>query len=72
MSGAEFIISCKEKWEGEIPPVMVCSSASEVPLVKKIASMGIAGYIVKPVDYRTLIDKLKKMFPEIRDFRAKK
>jgi CheY-like chemotaxis protein len=65
MSGAEFLIKCREKYEEKMPPVLVCSSASEVPLVKKIAALGIAGYIVKPVDYKAFIAKLESMFPDI-------
>ncbi|OGV38345.1 MAG: hypothetical protein A2020_08180 [Lentisphaerae bacterium GWF2_45_14] len=65
MSGAEFIMKCKERYGENIPQIMVCSSASEVPLVKKIAALGIAGYIVKPVDYKLLIERLRTMFPDI-------
>jgi len=65
MSGAEFIMKCKERYNNESPEIMVCSSSSEVPLVKKIAALGIAGYIVKPVDYKLLIERLMKMFPDM-------
>lgn len=65
MSGAEFLIKCRETYGDKTPPVFVCSSASEVPLVKKIAALGIAGYVVKPVDYKILISKLEEMFPDI-------
>jgi two-component system chemotaxis response regulator CheY len=65
MSGAEFLIKCRKEYGDSLPPVLVCSSASEVPLVKKIVALGIAGYIVKPVDYKALIAKLEDMFPDI-------
>jgi len=65
MSGAEFIMKCKERYNDDTPQIMVCSSSSEVPLVKKIAALGIAGYIVKPVDYKSLIERLMQMFPDM-------
>lgn len=65
MSGAEFIMKCKERYGDTSLNIMVCSSSSEVPLVKKIAALGIAGYIVKPVDYKLLIERLLKMFPDM-------
>lgn len=65
MSGAEFIMKCKERYGDDAPQIMVCSSSSEVPLVKKIAALGIAGYIIKPVDYKLLIERLMQMFPDM-------
>ncbi len=63
MSGAEFLMKCKEIYDEKLPQVLVCSSAAEVPLVKKIAALGISGYMVKPVNYKLFIDKLRDMFP---------
>lgn len=65
MSGAEFMLKAREVYGDELPPVLVCSSASDVPLVKKIAALGIIGYIVKPVDYKILIKKLHEVIPEM-------
>lgn len=65
MDGVEFVKKAHEKFEEELPPVFVCSSASDLPLVKKMASIGIAGFMVKPVDYKLFIKKLQNIFPDI-------
>ncbi|OGV48688.1 MAG: hypothetical protein A2017_04250 [Lentisphaerae bacterium GWF2_44_16] len=65
MDGVEFVKKAHEKFDAELPPVFVCSSASDLPLVKKMASIGIAGFMVKPVDYKLLISKLQRFFPDI-------
>lgn len=65
MDGVEFVKKAHEKFDAGLPPVFVCSSASDLPLVKKMASIGIAGFMVKPVDYKLLISKLQRIFPDI-------
>jgi two-component system chemotaxis response regulator CheY len=63
MNGEEFISRMRADFGEDLPRILVCSSASDVPLVKRLASSGIAGYMLKPVDYKALIRKLAEMFP---------
>ena len=63
MNGADFIYLCQKEFGDAIPPVIVCSSVSDLPIIKKIASLGIEGYVVKPVDYKLLIKKIGELFP---------
>jgi len=65
MSGEEFIMKAKELYGEKLPAVLVCTSTSDIPVVKKMAAIGIAGYIIKPVDYKALIKKLHTMFPDL-------
>lgn len=65
MSGEEFIGHVKELFGDKLPQILVCTSTSDLPVVKKMAQAGIAGYLVKPVDYKALIKKLQSMFPEL-------
>ncbi len=62
MNGADLISLCRQEFAEDLPPVLVCSSVSDLGIIKKIVSIGICGYIIKPVDYRALIKKLSDMF----------
>lgn len=64
MSGLEFMEIARDKYKSALPPVLVCSADSEAPVVKKMAQFGIAGYLLKPVDFNLLINKLRQIFPE--------
>jgi two-component system response regulator YesN len=64
MSGLEFMEIARAKYKDTLPPVLVCSADSEVPVVKKMAEFGIAGYLLKPVDFKMLINKLYQIFPK--------
>lgn len=66
MSGLEFMYIARAKYKDDLPPVLVCSADSEVPVIKKMAEFGIAGYLLKPVDFKILINRLNQMLPEIR------
>ena len=63
MNGADFITLCRKEFGSSTPQIVVCSSVSDLPIVKKIVSLGIDGYIIKPVDYKLLIKKLTELFP---------
>lgn len=63
MNGADFMSACKREFGERLPPMLVCSSVSELPVIKKVAEIGIDGYIIKPVDYKALAKKLSGIFP---------
>jgi two-component system chemotaxis response regulator CheY len=65
MDGAEFIKAAREKYGDILPPIFVCSSTSELPVVREIVALGVADYIIKPVDFNVFIGKLKQMFPDV-------
>jgi len=65
MNGEEFIKKIKDRFGKRIPPILVCSSATDKPLVKKIVGMGVFGYVVKPIDFRALISKVGQLIPEV-------
>jgi len=58
MNGADFISLCRQEFGDELPPVLVCSSVSDLNIIRKIVAIGICGYIIKPVDYKALGKKL--------------
>jgi DNA-binding response OmpR family regulator len=62
MNGAELISLCRKEFGEAAPRVLVCTSVSELPIVKKIVELGVDGYIVKPVDYRLLVKKIDELF----------
>ncbi len=63
MNGADFIYLCKKEFGEACPQMIVCSSVSDMPIIKKIVSLGIDGYVIKPVDYKLLIKKISELFP---------
>ena len=65
MNGADLIALCRKEFGKTMPQIIVCSSVSELPIVKKIVALGIEGYLVKPIDYRLFIKKLNELFPDI-------
>lgn len=63
MNGADFIYLCRKEFGAATPQVIVCSSVSDLPIIKKVVTLGIDGYVVKPVDYKLLIKKIEALFP---------
>lgn len=63
MNGADFIYFCRKEFGKDTPQMIVCSSVSDLPTIKKIVELGIDGYVVKPVDYKMLIKKIGELFP---------
>ncbi|OGV47800.1 MAG: hypothetical protein A2017_04155 [Lentisphaerae bacterium GWF2_44_16] len=64
MNGVEFIIKTRQTFGDQLPPLLVCSSKADVDLIKKLASLGIKGYLVKPIDPAQFTKKLKDLFPD--------
>jgi len=66
MNGEEFIIKAKEKFGEKLPPILVCTSVSEKPMVKKIVSLGINGYVIKPIDFKALLTRIYQLVPNLK------
>ena len=65
MNGTEFLAKAKKVFSNKLPPVLVCSSNTDVPQIKKIISLGINGYILKPIDFKALMNKVRELVPGI-------
>lgn len=65
MNGTEFLAKAKSVFGEKLPPVLVCSSNTDVPLIKEVISLGINGYILKPIDFKALMDKVRELVPDI-------
>jgi DNA-binding response OmpR family regulator len=65
MNGLELVEKLCGEYKGKMPPTLICSCRSEVPEIKKLVSLGIEGYIVKPIDYEVLKNKIGELFPDI-------
>jgi len=65
MNGADFISLCRQEFGDELPPVLVCSSVSDLNIIRKIVAIGICGYIIKPVDYKALGKKLTETLASV-------
>jgi CheY-like chemotaxis protein len=58
MSGAEFMLKLKEKYS-KPPPVIGCSSKADADLVRTLAKLGIDAYMIKPINSKTFMQKVK-------------
>jgi len=65
MNGIEFIVSFNKNYPDSSVPVLVCSSKSDITLIKKLIAVGISGYILKPVNSNMFAKKVKEIFPDI-------
>ena len=65
MSGEEFVAEAKRRFGDKMPPVWVCTVSSDIATVKMLASAGIAGYLLKPVQFRAFATKLHALFPDM-------
>jgi len=65
MNGDEFIARARHIYKDNLPPILVCSSSSEMPEIKKVISLGINGYIIKPVDFKSFKAKIQELIPEL-------
>jgi CheY-like chemotaxis protein len=61
MNGVELILELKKKYPENLPPLLVCSSKSDIELIKKVAKLGISGYIIKPVDPILFAKKIEEI-----------
>lgn len=64
MNGVEFIVNARQTFGDQLPPLLVCSSKADVVLIKKLASLGIKGYLIKPIDPAQFTKKIKELFPD--------
>jgi two-component system chemotaxis response regulator CheY len=63
LNGIEFISKSVKTHGEKLPPVVVCSSKSDIDLVRKLITAGIKGYILKPVDPQAFTKKIKEILP---------
>lgn len=61
MNGVEFLIELRKKYPDGLPPLLVCSSKSDINLIKQVAKLGIASYIIKPVDPKLFAKKIEEI-----------
>lgn len=66
LDGEEFLRQIRDLYREKLPPILICSSNSDIPLIKKIAQEGISGYIIKPVDYKAFKAKIYELFPDMK------
>lgn len=62
MNGADFIHLCHKEFGDDMPQALVCSSVSDSQTIKKIMALGISGYVIKPVDYKVMAQKIGELF----------
>ena len=62
MNGVEFLVKIKGLYS-ELPPLLICSSKSDLTLIKQLAAFGIKGYLIKPLDPIQYVKKIKEIFP---------
>lgn len=62
MNGVEFLVKAKSLFS-ELPPLLICSSKSDLTLIKQLAAFGIKGYLIKPIDPVQYMKKIKEIFP---------
>ena len=58
MNGKEFVKAARKTFGNKLPPLLVCSSKADVPEIKELGSLGISGYMIKPVSYLALQQKV--------------
>lgn len=61
MNGKEFILKAKQIYKEKLPPLLVCSGAENVAEIKEIVSLGIDGYIMKPIDFNVMRKKINEL-----------
>ncbi len=66
LSGIEFLKIIRGRPEFDHIPVVVCTSVAETNEIREIMGAGIQGYLAKPINRVTLLDKLLAAFHDIR------
>lgn len=61
MNGLEFLSELKKDAEFKKIPVVVLTTSNSEPDVHKSFSIGVAGYMVKPVSYKQFIEVMKEI-----------
>ena len=61
MNGKEFILKAKQIYKDKLPPLLVCSSTENADDIKEIVSLGIDGYIMKPIDFNVMKKKINEL-----------
>ena len=65
MNGLELLREARKEFDKNLPPVLICSAHTERDDIKQLATLGISGYILKPLDPQLLLKKLRELFPEL-------
>ncbi len=61
--GADLIALMKRLPGGDVVKILVCSSHTEEVEIRKVMSLGVDGYLVKPVNTQILSKKIESLFP---------
>lgn len=65
MSGVELLREAKKEFNDKLPPVLICSAHKERDDIKQLATLGINGYILKPLDPQLLLKKIHEIIPDL-------
>lgn len=65
MNGIEFLSKLKSNPITATIPVILCTSVSEEDYVQKAVSLGINGYILKPINAKDLLQKVQQVMKNI-------
>jgi len=65
MTGIEFLDKLKSNPITATIPVILCTSVSEQDCVQEAVSLGINGYILKPINARDLLQKVRQVVKKI-------
>ena len=55
----------KQIFKDKLPPLLICSNTENVSEIKEIISLGINGYMVKPIGFNVLTKKINELIPSI-------
>jgi len=61
MTGIEFVTALRAQPEGRKPKVVFCTTENEPTFIGKAIAAGADGYIVKPFDQATFLDRLQRI-----------
>ncbi|AFG37912.1 response regulator [Spirochaeta africana] len=65
LNGIELVREMRSRAEfAKLPIVMITSEAAKYNVIEAVKA-GVSDYLIKPVSEKSLIDKIKRIFPEI-------
>lgn len=64
LDGLGFLRAARQKYGQTLPPVIACSAVADKRVIKEMAPLGLAGYIIKPFKSAVVFKKLEALFPD--------
>lgn len=61
LDGVGFLARARKIYGDSLPPILVCSSHTDLRIIKTVMKLGVSGYLQKPFKAAAVIDKLREI-----------